>query len=151
MQISTLIEASAEVTRIVTLKPGDVYKRLPDQGTYDTNKEKLRFGVIQSVLNNGTDTAITAIEFVADYRSISPEVKTFRGNGDLAVWAATPAEITIHLGEVLEAARAAVVDAERALAGKQSMLAAVESTFSGRASLTAPETVGALTDDNEKE
>jgi hypothetical protein len=142
VEITTLIEASAEVSRIVTLRPGDVYKRLPDANDYNA-KNQMRFGVIQDVLNNGSDTAITAIEFSVNYNDVRPEIKTFRGASDLAVWPATPAEVTAHLGEVEEAARNMVLAAERDLATKRGVYVAIQGTLQRSAELTAPQAVGA--------
>jgi hypothetical protein len=140
MQTSTLIEASAEITRIVTLKRGDVYKRLPGNETYN-NRNELRFGIVQDVLNNGADTAITAIEFAVDYRRVEPEIKTFRGTDDVAIWSASPAEVVAHLGEVARIAGTSVSEAEKELERKRVVLGVVQQWQAAPLALTAPETV----------
>lgn len=146
MQTSTLIQASADVVRIVSLKTGDVYKRLNDRTSYGTSVEPtLRFGVVTDVLNNGADAAITAIEFDATYNDAKPEVKVFRTGTDVALFAATPDEVIAHLDQVTAAARRAVEEADKELGKKRAVLDLAERAFDQRAALTAADTAPAIT------
>ncbi|HET8661094.1 MAG TPA: hypothetical protein VFM55_19115 [Micromonosporaceae bacterium] len=146
MQTSTLIQASADVVRIVSLKTGDVYKRLNDRTNYGTAVEPtLRFGVVTDVLNNGTDAAITAIEFDATYNDAKPEVKVFRTGTDVALFAAKPDEVIAHLDQVTASARRAVEEANKELGKKRAVLELAQRAFDQRAELTAAQTAPAIT------
>jgi hypothetical protein len=141
MQTSMLIQASADVVTILSLRKNDVYKRLNDRTAYGSATEPtLRFGVVTDVLNNGTDSAITAIEFSADYSGANPEVKVFRAGTDIALFAASPAEVVAHLDEVTAAAQRAVETAESDLGKKRAVLDLARQAFGRAAELSTPET-----------
>ena len=116
MNTSTLIEASATVVTITTLKAGDVYKRL-DDGTYST--APLVFGIVESVMHNGSDAVLTAIEWGANYGAAEVKLKTFGTNADLKLFPATPGEIESHLAEVQASADRAVKVAADQLADRE--------------------------------
>lgn len=138
METSTLIQASADVVRIVTLRTGDVYKRLLHKTPYgrDLEEPTLRFGVVTDVINNGSDAAITALEFDTGYSGVAPEIKVFRGGSDVAPFAATPAEVTAALSEVAKFAQRAVEDAERELAKRRDVQELVNRAYAAKGQLT---------------
>jgi hypothetical protein len=115
-----LIQASAEVITITSFKAGDVYKRVEQSGYADPS---LRYGIVQSVMNNGSDSAFSAIELRPDYSAgVVVETKVFDGSKPAALFAAEPNEVAIHLDEVRksveqkrDAAAKALADAERAV------------------------------------
>lgn len=113
MQTNTLVQASATVVTVTTLVAGDVYKRLNDQAY---GGDALVFGIVESVMHNGTDAAITAIEWSSTYGTASVALKTFATNTDLKLFPATPAEVEAHLAEVQDAANRTVKTHEDALA-----------------------------------
>lgn len=109
MDTKQLIQASAEVITIASFKAGDVYKRI-ETGPYAGGEPTLRFGIVQDVMNNGSDSAFTAIEFRADYTSgVTVETKVFDGNRPAALFSAVPAEVAQHVEEV----RKSALDKER--------------------------------------
>jgi hypothetical protein len=116
MQTKTLIKDSAEVVRIITLEPGDVYKRLVAT-PYGDGKHTIRIGIVQDVLSNGEQSAITALEFKPSYASVAPEIVVFAGDEDVALFTATPAEIDTFFAEV-EAEAQRQVTATRTALGK---------------------------------
>lgn len=118
MQVQQMIRASADVLTITTLSPGNVYKRIDTAG-YGSSDPVLRFGVVQSVMNNGEDSAVTALEFTADYTGVAAALKVFDGGKPVSIFPATPDEITQHLTELTERAERDVADAEKALQGKR--------------------------------
>lgn len=140
MQVQQMIRASADVLTITTLAPGNVYKRIDARGAYGEAEPRLRFGVVQSVMNNGEDAAVTALEFLADYTGISAELKVFDGGKPVAIFPATPDEITQHLGELTEKAERDVEAAEKALVDKRQALARVQHLRSQIQELSAPAT-----------
>lgn len=103
MQVKQIIEASAEVVTITSLKAGSVYKRV--ESTYN-GELVLRFGVVQDVMNNGEDSAFTALEYRTDYAAgVVLDLKVYDGGKPVALFAATPDEVRSHVEELVEAAQ----------------------------------------------
>lgn len=124
MKVQTVVKDSAEIVRIVQLSPGDVYKRLVKQ-SYET-AYSLRVGIVQDVLNNGERIAVTALEFEHSYSSAVPKIEVFGDDTDLTLFAATPDEVRVYLGEILEAARRQEKSAADAAAKAREILTRIE-------------------------
>lgn len=116
MRTATLVQATADVITVVSLKAGDVYKRL--EKNY-ANAYEVKFGVVQDVMHNGEDAVITAMEFTASYSGVEPAFKVFGTDSDLKLFAAQPDEVRQHFDEIVEAADKAVRTAETELAKKR--------------------------------
>lgn len=145
MQVQQIIRASAEVLTITHLAPGNVYKRVEEIG-YGSTGPTLRFGVVQSVMNNGEDAAVTALEYQTDYsEGAKATLRVFNGSTPAAIFPATPDEVTAHLDEILRSAAAAVTRAEDDLTKKRAALEAVQRMAENVGDLTAPDTEPALT------
>lgn len=135
MQTATLVQASAEIVTIVTLRPGDVYKRLVET-PYSTDKWAAYYGVVQTVDSNGEDAMVTSIELVDG----AAKTKVFGTNVDVKLFAATPAEVELAFQEAVKTADDAVDLAARSLKEKQASRAAIGKVQSGAKSLSAPVT-----------
>lgn len=141
MQTKTLVEASADIITITSLKAGDVYKRLEKSYSgYSVN-----FGVVTSVLHNGTDAAILAIEWKGSFREITAESKVFGTDDDIKIFAAEPAEVREHLDEVQRAGEQAIRKAQQDEAAAREALARAVEAYEIAASggLRAPASVTA--------
>lgn len=124
MQVQQIIQASADVLTITRLSPGNVYKRVDE----DYNgAPTLKFGVVQDMMNNGSDAAVTALEYEADYGSgAKATLRGFTGSKPAAIFPATPDEVRAHVDGLLESTERAVREAEEALSRKREALAAVQ-------------------------
>jgi hypothetical protein len=111
MQTSTLVQASADVVRIVTLRKYDVYKRLDKQGYSETYTMWL--GVVQSVDFNGEEALVSAIE--VNPFSGKAEIKTYGNSSDLKIFAATPEEVQLAINDAIKLADSSVERAQRSL------------------------------------
>lgn len=111
---ATLVQASADVITVVTLRKGDVYKRLTN--AYGGANYDLSIGIVVDVMHNGTDAVVTALEFGHAYGSAEVKLQTFGTGSDLKLFPADPEEVRAHLGDVQEAAARSVKAAEDALA-----------------------------------
>lgn len=141
MQVQQMIRNSAEVLTITTLSPGNVYKRVEE--TSYTSGPVLRYGVVQSVMNNGEDSAVTALEYAADYNGTTAQVRVFTGSVPVAIFPATPEEVTQHLEELRSSAQKALARAEDEVTAKKASLDAVERMAATVGELTAPDTITA--------
>lgn len=139
MQVRQIIQSSADVLTITRLSPGDVYKRVAENG-YNA-EPTLRFGVVQSVMNNGEDSAITAVEWESDYSAgAKATVKVFDGMKPAALYPATPDEVATHIDGLIASAERALREAEDAVTKKAAALGAVRAMAQSVGELTAPET-----------
>lgn len=144
MQVQQMIRASADILTITTLSPGNVYKRIEQPGAYAGGEPVLRFGVVQSVMNNGEDSAVTALEFTADYSGVAAALKVFDGGKPVAIFPATPDEITQHLADLTERAERDLKSAEDTLQSKRDALARVVRLRGQVGELSAPATADQL-------
>lgn len=143
MQVQQIVRASADVLTITTLAPGNVYKRI--DGPDYTGETRLRFGVVQDVMNNGEDAAVTALEYEADYTAgAKATLRVFTGSKPAAIFPATPEEVTAHLAELRDAADRAVRQAEEDLTKKRAALDAVERMAATVGDLSAPQTAAVV-------
>lgn len=144
MQVQQMIRSSADILTITTLSPGNVYKRIEQGSSYAGGEPVLRFGVVQSVMNNGEDSAVTALEFTADYTGVAASMKVFDGGKPVAIFPATPDEITQHLTELTERAERDLKSAEDTLQSKRDALARVVHLRGQVGELSAPDTANEI-------
>lgn len=141
MQVQQMIRNSAQVLTITHLSPGDCYKRVTESTTY--SQAALVFGVVQDVMNNGEDAAVTALEYVTDYTTgVKATLQVFDGGKPAAIYPATPDEVAAHVDDL---ERYAIDAQERAQADLDKRTAAVRAVQRLRdqmaaASLQAPAT-----------
>lgn len=97
----TLVQTTAQVITVLDLKRGDVYKRLVKNyaDTYE-----IKMGVVTDVMDNGEDSAITALEFASDYSGTTAKVTVFGTNQDIKIFPATVDEVAAHMTELEEKA-----------------------------------------------
>jgi hypothetical protein len=146
MDTTQLIRASAEVVTITSFKAGDVYKRV-ESGGY--NEAKLVFGVVTDAMNNGSDSAIAAIEYEASYGGLTVSQKVWDGTKPAALFAAEPVEVAAHIDELQRKVRDKAETAQKALDAALEQVALVEQVRETvtRGQLTAAATVrGEVTD-----
>lgn len=120
MKINQLVQTNADIITIVSVKRGDVYKRL-EQSAYSA--DKLLFGVVTDVLANGETSVITALEVTAGYADVTIEEKVFAGGGDVQLYPANPEEFIEHRARMFEAAERGVEKARRDLDKAQALYA----------------------------
>ena len=115
MQTKQIIQQSANVIRIIKLSKGDIYKR------YDTNSysDKILFGVVQDVKNDGENTFIEAVEYKYSYSELEADIKVFSGDSDVSIFPAT-------LDEIKEKFESCVRNTQRNIEGKQEEIAKLE-------------------------
>lgn len=138
MDTRTLIEASATVIQIASFKPGDVYKRL----VTTSGEHKLVFGVVTSLMNNGTDGAFSALELTDNYGTAKLSNAVVAAGSGVALFPATPDEFEVAVREHIEKSERMVQDAARALDTRQKELDALQH-FAANAEISAPLTKGA--------
>lgn len=114
MKTQTLVQDGAQIVRVVTLRKGDVYKRLT-RATYAGSSDELLFGYVTDVMNNGETVAVTAIELKVEYSTVTVTQKVFAGDADVTLFPATPEEFELFRQDVIKTMDRRVTDAEKAL------------------------------------
>ncbi len=117
----TLVQGAAQITRIVTLRKGDVYKRLETAG-----RTKLVFGIVTDVMHNGDAAAITAVEYDGDYFGAAVSRVVFSSADTPAIFAADPAEFVGQLGDLIVNQRRKITQSETELGKQRDVLADLE-------------------------
>lgn len=143
MQVQQIIKASADVLTITRLSAGDVYKRVDTTGY--NGEPVLRFGVVQDVMNNGEDAAVTALEYERDYtEGVKATLRVFTGAKPAAIYPATPDEVRAHLDDLEAGAERNLREAREKVRKAEEALDAVHQIRVDADALTAPETSGVL-------
>lgn len=97
METKQAIQASAQVVRITSISPGDVYKRFEDG--YD---DRTYYGVVQAVHNDGEKAIISATEYCTRYSSLEVSHKVLHGHKDYILFPASPEELNFELDRAKE-------------------------------------------------
>lgn len=98
MQTKSVLQASANVIRVVNLKVGDVYKRIDSR----YSDKELRYGIVQGIYNDGESTHFEALEYKKDWSDIQADYKIFSGEDDLALYPTTVEEIKEHFSSAIQ-------------------------------------------------
>jgi hypothetical protein len=124
MQVHSVIQPSATVIRITEVQPGSIYKRLT-KATYSGDKDRVVFGIVTDVLNNGEESAITALEFTPPVYSgaVEPEAKVFSGTSEVALFPASLDEWQAAIGEAITKQERVVEETGRKLQQQSAVLA----------------------------
>lgn len=102
MKINQLIQTNADIITVLTVKRGDIYKRL-DEPSYGS--AKLLFGVVTDVLANGERSTVTALEVTAGYNSVEVTEKVFAGEGDVQLYPAALEDFETYRDTMIAAAQ----------------------------------------------
>lgn len=92
MQTKQAIQTSANVVRITSVSAGDVYKRFEE--SYD---DRIYFGLVQAVHNDGDRTIIESVEYCYKYSSLTVEYKVMNGEKDYVLFPSSPEELNLEL------------------------------------------------------
>jgi queuine/archaeosine tRNA-ribosyltransferase len=120
MQTKTLIQMQANVVKITSLKIGNVIK-IMEKEYADTYKTV--YGVVLDMQNNGKETFVTILKYVANYQKIEASIQTYSGTCDLNIFPTTTEEVRKSLHSTIEAIKRKIVDDEKELADKKASLA----------------------------
>lgn len=102
MEINQLVKVSGQISTIVELSPGDVYKRLI---TSDYRPDKIVLGVVTDVFANGETAAISTIEYSEGYPSVEVKTQVFAGNKEVQIFPVTVDELKSRIGDLIATAR----------------------------------------------
>lgn len=111
MKINQVIQTSADIITVLTVKRGDIYKRL-DTPSYGS--PKLLFGVVTDVLANGETSVVTAVEVTATYADVEISEKVFAGDNDVQLYPADIEDFTAYRTQMIEAAERSRANALKA-------------------------------------
>lgn len=107
MNIQQAIQSSANVIRITSVTAGDTYKRFDK--SYD---DRVYYGIVRAVHNDGTDAIIEAVEYTHQYGNLDVQLRVLKGKSDYQIFPATTEEFAQNFDAI-------VVKKEREIATKE--------------------------------
>lgn len=128
MQTKSIVQASANVIRIVNLKQGDIYKRY-EEASYGS--DKVHYGIVNSINNNGDETFIEATEFSVSYSKMEAQMKIFSGKKDIAIFPASVDDLQEDFGRCLTSTKEEIAKKKEEILGLERALATTERLVSG--------------------
>lgn len=121
------IQSTANVIRITSVVAGDVYKRF-ENSEYD---DKVYYGVVKAVHNDGEKTIIEAIEYCYKYSDISVDYKVIGGTKDITIFPSTPEELNLELEKARKAQVKKIEDAKEQIEKSTQLIAEIDGLVSG--------------------
>lgn len=128
MKTQTAIQSSANVIRITSVKAGDVYKRFADSD-YD---DKVYYGVVKSVHNDGEKAIIEAVEYCYKYSDISVEYKIINGTKDVTIFPSSPDELNLELEKARKAQVKKIEAAQEQIETSNRLIEEIDGLVSGK-------------------
>lgn len=129
MQTQSIVQASANVIRIVNLRVGDIYKRYNDS-SYDSS---MFYGIVKSIDNNGEKTFIHAVEYKKSYGAMTASMYVIRGDKDVDIFPATLEDFKTEFQSVLTETEKEIEKLEKQITEKKQVIkdtqALVDGTF----------------------
>jgi len=126
MEIKQAIQASANVVRITAISAGDVYKRFDKNYT-----DRIYYGIVQSVHNDGESAIIQAIEYRYEYGSLDISVKILNSSDDYLIFPATPEDLQMELDSARSKKLRDIQDSEDRIYKDKKIVAEIDKLMSG--------------------
>lgn len=126
------IQSQANVIRITSISAGDVYKRFADS-EYD---DKVYYGLVKAVHNDGEKTIIEAVEYCYKYSDISVDYKVIGGTKDITIFPSSPEELNLELEKARKAQLKKIEDAQSQIEKSNQLIAEIDGLVSGETQKT---------------
>lgn len=127
MQTKSIVQTSANVIRITNLVRGDIYKRF-DTSSYS---DKVVYGVVEGIYNNGDKTFIQAVEYKYSYSAIEANLKVIDGDADVSIFPATLEDIKEEFSRCEENTKRQIEDKREELVKLTKALETTQKLVSG--------------------
>ena len=131
MKTQQAIQSTANVVRITTVTPGDVYKRFED--SYDN---RTYYGLVKAVHNDGEETIIEATEYCKTYSGIDAEHKIINGKKDVIIFPSTPDELNLELTEARTKQLKKIEEAKEDIKKAEKLITEIDGLISGKTQKT---------------
>ncbi len=126
MQTKQAIQISANVIRITSVKAGDVYKRFDN--SYD---DRVYYGVVRAVHNDGEKTIIESTEYRYGYSSLEVDYKVLRGESDYILFPSSPEEFNLELEKAKISKQRQIEDAKNTIDKSEKIIKEIDGLMSG--------------------
>ena len=128
MQTKSIVQASANVIRIVNIKQGDIYKRYEESSYGD---DKVHYGIVNNINNNGEETFIEATEFAVSYSKMEAKTRIFSGKKDISIFPATIEDLQEDFGRCLRNTKEEIAKKKDEIVGLEKAMVTTERLLSG--------------------
>lgn len=131
MQTKNIVQASANVIRIINLKQGDIYKRFDDS----SYSKDVKYGIVKNIYNDGEKTFIEAVEYKKSYSDLEASIYVIRGDNDVSIFPATLEEIKDEFQTSLTGIEKKIQDKKEEIAKLEGALETTKQLVSGELQL----------------
>lgn len=126
MQTKQAIQTSANVIRVTSITPGDVYKRFDE--SYD---DRVYYGLVKTVNNDGENTIIESTEYSQSYSDLNVTHKILRGEKDYILFPSSPEELNLELEKAKKKKLREIEEAETKISNNNKMIIEIDGLISG--------------------
>jgi len=126
MNIQQAIQTSANVVRITSVTAGDMYKRFDT--SYD---DRVYYGIVRSVHNDGKAAIIEAIEYTQQYGNLDVKLRVLTGTKDYQIFPATPEEFAQNFDEIVSKKEREIATKEKEISSLKADIQAIEELAKG--------------------
>lgn len=99
MKTHTLVQASANIIRVTSLKKGNIFK-LIDSPSY--GDAELAYCVVLDIFNDGDKTFIQVLRYKVSYSTVTAEIKLIKGDTDVSLFPASKEEVMKYFSNAME-------------------------------------------------
>lgn len=131
MQTKQVIQTSANVIKITNVSVGDVYKRFDKD--YD---DRVYFGLVKNVHNDGENAVIEALEFRAGYYNLEMEYRVLKGEKDYILFPSSPDELKLQFEDIKNRKEKDILEAEDKIKNYKKQIKEIEGLISGETQKT---------------
>lgn len=127
MKTQQIVQASANVIRIVQLKKGDLYKRFDDSSYSD----KMKYGIVRNIYNDGEVTYVESTEYEYSFGDLKASLYIMRGDKDVSIFPASLDELEIEFENAETHIESEIKKKEKEIEEKRKALATTRMLISG--------------------
>lgn len=120
------IQSSANVVRITSVSAGDVYKRFDD-----SYEDRVYYGLVKAVHNDGEKTIIESTEYCYRYSSLDVSHKIINGTKDYIIFPSSPEELNLELAKARKEQVRKMEKAEEEIIESSKLIEEIDGLISG--------------------
>jgi len=114
MKTQSIIQASANVIKLVNLTKGDVFKSVKS----DNYNDGISYNIVTELYNDGENTFIEVVQYEKSYNEVNSKLKVFNGTDDISIFPAKIEEVEAYFEEALDGIAKSIEEDKKNLQSK---------------------------------
>lgn len=115
MKTQNVIQTTANVIKITSLKKGDVVKMI-ESSSYSSPESY--YAVVLDMLNDGENTYLELLKYKKSYGDVNAEIKLYKGTDDISLFPTSIEEIKEHFEDCISKIEKGIEDDKEKLQKK---------------------------------